>query len=124
MGRYQIRLEDPEAGAYTVRTQYGATALQPVKFAVDGAALGERPEASYNRPLLERIASVTGGVLNPTPDDLRALPSVVNEKVDLISPLMILAALCLLLEILLREVWDGRLPRKSLRFIIGSSTRL
>lgn len=124
MGRYQIRLEDPEAGAYTVRTQYGATALQPVKFAVDGAALGERSEASYNRPLLERIASVTGGVLNPTPDDLRALPSVVNEKVDLISPLMILAALCLLLEILLREVWDGRLPRKSLRFIIGSSTRL
>lgn len=102
-GHYQARLPGASAGTYRATVSLAAQRLPDVAWTLSGEIFGEQQHRAPNLPLLQSIASRTGGKVNPSPEDLRPLMTQALEKRDL-AHLFLLAALALFLaELLLRE---------------------
>ncbi len=102
-GHYQARLDRPTAGTYKATVRVGDATLPTVAWTLSGELFGEQPRRRPNTPLLEQIASQTGGKVNPSAEDLKSSISVLSDKEGK-QPLFLLIALALLFaEILVRE---------------------
>jgi len=102
-GRFIAKIDRATAGTYRAQFKVGQFALTPVAWRLSGELFGERRGNGFNQPLLERIASETGAMLNPTPADLRALKRDRTQRESLSFWLAVLAAAALLINVLLRE---------------------
>jgi len=91
------------AGRYEVSAKVGARALTPVAFNVSGESFGEKKGRGFNTALLERLASATGGEINPGIAKVRESLREERQVKDLSSPLFALALLSFLVEVVLRE---------------------
>lgn len=103
-GNYDSRVEGIQAGKYELRLDAAGQALTPVAFYLSGDLFGEKKGKGFNIPLLSRLASQTGGAINPDPDTLKGKTSIREEKTDLVPYLLGLALLLFALEIFVREV--------------------
>jgi uncharacterized membrane protein len=104
-GLYESRLKAAIPGRYELRgiAAHGGK-LTPVSFYVSGELFGERKGLGFNRVLLERIASETGGQSNPAPQTLSQFAYTRYLRQDVSQWLIVAAMVALLMSILLREV--------------------
>jgi uncharacterized membrane protein len=102
-GHYQARLDRPTAGTYKATVRVGDTVLPTVAWTLSGELFGEQPRKQPNTPLLEQIASRTGGIVNPSAADLKRSLTVLSDKSNKEHLFVILAAILLFAEILVRE---------------------
>jgi Ca-activated chloride channel homolog len=107
-GELSGSVEAPRPGTYyiTLRSPRGAAehAYPPLAYTVSPAAFAETPRPDPNYSLAERLASATGGRLNPDPGDL-ALARPTLERRATLSAWPIAAAIILLIaEALVRRL--------------------
>jgi uncharacterized membrane protein len=110
-GHYQARLDRPTAGTYKATVRVGDTALPTIAWTLSGELFGEQTRKQPNTALLEQIASRTGGVVNPSADDLKGSLTVLSDKHNREHLFVLLAMALLFIEILVREF--GRRLRRS-----------
>lgn len=103
-GRYKASIADAIAGRYDLEAKIGNSKLNPVAFHLSGDLFGEKKGQGYNIPQLEKLASETGGMLNPPAAELLKEANRSITKTDLSSIFYILATILFLLEILKREL--------------------
>jgi len=103
-GHFQARIESPQAGDYEFAANVSGRKLTAVAFNLSSELFGERHWRGFNLPTLQKLASETGGKINPTLQDLREQNTVAREKYDLSQFFFGLAILFLLAEIILREI--------------------
>ena len=102
-GRFTAKVEHATAGTYHAKFKVGSFSLTPVAWALSGELFGERRGNGINQPLLERIASETGAIINPAPEDLQALKRDRTQRESLSFWLALLAVILLLVNVLVRE---------------------
>lgn len=102
-GHYQARLPGATAGTYRAVISLGDQKLPEVAWTLSGELFGEKQHRAPNVSLLERIASATGGKLNPSAEELKPLMTEVLDKRDLTHYFLIAALALLFLEVLARE---------------------
>jgi Ca-activated chloride channel homolog len=108
-GHYQAALERAVAGKYEIRAKAGTHFLTPAGFYLSGELFGEKKGQGFNLALLERLGAVSGGKINPTPEDLRSVERKRVGRRDLSWVLITLGLILVLFEILQREVlWRYR----------------
>lgn len=107
-GRFRAQVPEVSAGTYQLELRVGERRLTPVAFQLPGTLFGEQIGQGFNRPLLERLALESGGTVNAPLEALRAERTVRSERRPLTTWFVLAALLCMLLEILTREVWRGR----------------
>ncbi len=103
LGHFKATVDDSIAGKYEFNASVGDKKITPVAFYLAGDLFGEKIGKGYKRDFLEKLASSSGGKINPTKEDLLAHGNKVSTKKDLTFPLIALAIFFLLLEILSRE---------------------
>lgn len=103
-GRYKTEIKDPLPGKYELQGLVDESKLTPVAFELSGELFGEKKGRGFNLPLLEEIASATGGKVNPSLEDVRASKGEKIERTDLSSLFVLMAILCLAAEIFVREL--------------------
>jgi hypothetical protein len=86
----------------------GETTLTDVAWALSGELFGEHTYPRPNMVLLEKVASMTGGKVNPTADDIRERLTATTERTDQSSLFLQLALLAVFLEITARELLRGK----------------
>ena len=106
-GHYKALIKNPQAGKYEFSGEAGKQELLPIAFNLDEDLFGEKNKG-FNLSLLERLASLTGGKVNPEINDLNSQSYEKIEKKELGFYFFLAALLILLIDILLRE-------RKSIR---------
>lgn len=107
-GRYRAALPAATAGTYQLSLAAGQRPFTPVAFELSGELFGERKGLGFNVPLLEAIASASGGKSNPNLAELNQASSEVSQT-PLTPYILVLALLMLLAEIVIREL--GFVPR-------------
>jgi hypothetical protein len=110
-GRFRASVPGALAGVYRValRTTEEEHRFAPVAFEVSGEAFGERRGEGFKIPLLEDLAAVTGGQINPEREAIEKLALVRKERTRLIHYLLIAAVILFVLEVLSRELGIRRL---------------
>lgn len=113
-GHFTARLANATAGTYRATVTLGSTPrsgskkvsqeLPEVAWEIDASQFGERPHRQPDRALLGVIARATGGVVDPTSEDLRALMRQEGDKRFYTHELLVAALGLLVLELLLRVV--------------------
>ena len=102
-GRYAARVEPVIPGPHTLQLSVDGASLPKIGLYLSGDKFGEQMGKGFNFSLLEKLATQTGGIVNPTVEVLRT-GSVFQEKSRDHTPLVLaLAFLLLLLEISARE---------------------
>lgn len=107
-GELRGSLEAPLAGTYYIELKSAPGGKErifpPLAFTVSPAVLAELPRPDPNYGLLERLASATGGRLNPAPAEVElARPTL--ERRDPVGRYLLLAAMVLLIgEALVRRL--------------------
>jgi Ca-activated chloride channel family protein len=104
-GHYRGSFATSVPGDYRVdvRTARGSVTESPLGYTVPTSATVERPRHEPNWALLDEIARVTGGEVNPTPD--RILPAPIPERTEPLAPLLLAAAIAIfLLELIVRRL--------------------
>lgn len=109
--RFRAELRSPKPGRYDFSGKFGGKDLIPVAYYLSGTLFGERKGQGFNIPLLQYIASQTGGVFNPAPKALLSDSSKKTEKIPLINYFLIGAIVFILYEIACREGVIGNLER-------------
>jgi uncharacterized membrane protein len=110
-GHYQAHVAQPMAGRYEATFTVNDVQLPKVAWSIDGEAFGERPHYKPNQAFLERLASLTGGKLNPKISDLKGMLKTATDTKSY-APLALLAALLLFFaEIIARETLVKRRAR-------------
>jgi hypothetical protein len=111
-GRFKAVVPGALAGVYRValRTNQEMHRFAPVAFEVSGEAFGERRGEGFRIPLLEDLAAVTGGQINPGPEAIEKLVLVRKEQTRLMHYLLLAAVVLFLLEVLSRELGIRRFP--------------
>jgi hypothetical protein len=89
--------------------------ITPISFVLSGDLFGEKKGRGFNSALLNELAVISGGMVNPEAQDILRLAKPEVRKIPLTFPLVALAAVLFLLEILIREV--GHLFRGSISTI-------
>jgi len=102
-GHYQGRLPKAAAGKYTASILIGEAALPPIAWEISEDSFTERPHFKPNTPLLQQIASRSGGMVNPDKEALAKQLEVATNKRDLSRVFVSIALLFFLLEIVCRE---------------------
>lgn len=110
-GHYQAKLDRPTAGTYRATVRVGDTVLPTIAWTLSGELFGEQPRKQPNTLLLEQIASRTGGIVNPSAQDLKSSLTVLSDKSNKEQFFVLLAMILLFVEILVREF--GRRMRRS-----------
>ncbi|MCB0322197.1 MAG: VWA domain-containing protein [Bdellovibrionales bacterium] len=122
-GRFEAAIENGRPGDYKITIAYGELQLPPVAITLGGEAFGESPGRGVNLATLEQIAYVSGGVLNPTHDQVQGHERVSEETEHLLTPLVLLALLLVLFDVFLREVGLPRFRRNVGRTDDGVSNK-
>lgn len=103
LGRYVGTLAKAMAGKYEIQMTAGQKKLTPAAFAISGELFGERKGEGINASLLQSLAQISGGHVNPSRSELDGNMTVRESTVRL-SPWLMLAAFALILiNIWLRE---------------------
>lgn len=102
-GRYLASLDRVIPGRYEFIGESAGRKMTPVAFLLSGELFGERRGEGYNLPLLSAVASLSGGKLNPQASDLTALTLARVTKSEQSHWWLLLSALLIVLEVLLRE---------------------
>ncbi|MDZ4786740.1 MAG: glutamine amidotransferase [bacterium] len=105
-GRFKAQVSDVIAGKYEFKAKISGKGLTPISFYLSGDLFGEKTGRGFNKVLLTNLANSTAGVINPSAQDLRSVGNKEIKKTYLTYPLLGLAVVLLLLEILLREAGD------------------
>lgn len=103
-GRFIARVTRPEAGRYRAKLLAEETALPEVGWSISGELFGERKDLPPNRVLLDRLASSTGGKVNPSKADIVSQAMGKPTRYYPVLPLLALALLLFLLEVCAREL--------------------
>lgn len=111
-GSYQARLPGATAGTYRALVSLGDQKLPEVAWTLSGELFGEQQHRAPNVSLLERIASATGGKLNPSAEELKPLMTEVLDKRDLTHYFLIASLALLFFEVLVREAFRSLAPRR------------
>ncbi len=113
-GRYLAEVPGVTAGKYNFKANIGKKIVTPLSFVLSGDLFGEKKGRGFNLELLNELAALSGGMVNPEAQDVLRLAKPEVRKVPLTFPLVAIAAILFLLEILIREVGHlirGRAPR-------------
>jgi uncharacterized membrane protein len=102
-GRYLAEVPDIIAGQYEFRSFIGKKPLTPISFILPGDLFGEKQGRGTNMQLLEQLAVQTGGVVNPSKQEILVKAEPKRIKFKLSSLIIALASMLLLLEIIMRE---------------------
>jgi Ca-activated chloride channel family protein len=107
-GEFSGSIDAPSPGTYYIelRSPAGATAQKfpPLAYTVSPAVMAELPRPEPNYGLLERLASATGGRLNPTAAEVGLSRPVLERRESLNSFLIIAAMILLIGEALTRRL--------------------
>jgi uncharacterized membrane protein len=110
-GHYQARVSQPAPGTYKANISLLEASLPEVAWEVSADSVGERPHPTPNRELLEKIASLTGGKVDPLASDLMVLKEKGAQGESLAHLFSILALALFFTEVLTRE-FGSRLRRR------------
>ena len=102
-GRFEARIENGRPGDYKLQLNYGSTKLPDLEVTLGGDLFGEIRGAGLNVPLLENLAYLTGGKINPKPEEIQGRERVTRNKEHLFLPLLIAAFVLVMLEAFIRE---------------------
>jgi Ca-activated chloride channel homolog len=108
-GHYQARVPKAAPGRYAATVSIGNASLPEVAWEISDDTFTERPHFKPNMPLLQQIASRSGGLVNPDKDALTKYLQMTTDKKDLSRAFASLALLLFILELLVREF--GRVLR-------------
>lgn len=103
-GHYQARAPRAAPGRYLASISLGDATLPEIAWEVSDEAFTERPHFKPNTPLLQQIASRSGGILNPDQAALKRYLEMATTKRELARAFASLALLLFVLEILVREM--------------------
>ncbi len=102
-GRYSAKLNDALAGDYKAHIFYGNLKFPEIAFNLSPNSLGEIVGAGLNLELLENIAYLTGGKINPQAEEVLKNTRKISTKNSLITAFFILAFMLIIIEAFLRE---------------------
>lgn len=102
-GHYQARVPKAAPGTYVASVAIGTATLPEVAWEVSDETFSERPHFKPNMPLLQQIASRSGGLLNPDKEALSTYLEMSATKRDLSRFFASLALLFFILELMVRE---------------------
>jgi uncharacterized membrane protein len=103
-GHYQAHVSQPMAGRYEATFLVNDIQLPKVAWSIDGEAFGERPHYKPNQAFLERLASLTGGKIDPTASDLAGMLKTTTDTKSYAHLALLTALLLFFAEILVREI--------------------
>lgn len=104
-GLYEARVRSPLPGRYELRARASiASKLTPVAFYLSGELFGERKGLGFNRGLLQRLASESGGAVNPGAEQLKGFAQIRKEQSSLAPLFTLLGMGILTLSVILREL--------------------
>jgi Ca-activated chloride channel homolog len=112
LGHYRAQIDSPLAGRYEFNGQVGSKPLLPVAFNLSGELFGEKKGKGYDMKMLKKLASVTGGKINPSVEDLQKQSYVSIERKKIAHYFLIVALVFLVFEILWREVLGGNINQR------------
>jgi hypothetical protein len=107
-GHYQARIPQPAPGTYKAKIS-----LPEVAWEVSSETVGERPHSEPHRALLEQIASLTGGKVDPVASDLTTSKAEASRGEPLAHLFSILALALFFAEVLTREFGSRFLRRRA-----------
>lgn len=110
-GHYQARAPKAAPGRYIASISLGEAVLPEIAWEVSDESFTERPHFKPNTPLLQQIASRSGGILNPDEGALKRYLEIATTKRELARAFASLALLLFVVEILFREF--GRLKTRA-----------
>ncbi|MEY4668746.1 MAG: hypothetical protein RL518_1445 [Pseudomonadota bacterium] len=102
-GHYQARLPKAAPGTYMATVSIGTATLPEVGWDISDETFSERQHFKPNMPLLQQIASRSGGLVNPDNEALLKYLQMTTAKKDLSRTFSSLALLLFVLELLIRE---------------------
>ena len=100
-------IDAPEPGTYYIEVKSAdrkATPLPPLAYTVSPAVTAELPRPEPNYALLERLASATGGRLNPSTSDVEITRPTLERRESLDAYLVVVAMILLIGEALVRRL--------------------
>jgi Mg-chelatase subunit ChlD len=107
-GEYSGSIDAPTPGTYyiTMKAPAGskATTFPPLAYTVSPAVMAELPRPAPNYGLLERLASATGGRLNPSATEIGLSRPTLERRESLNSFLIVAAMIVLIGEALVRRL--------------------
>ena len=121
-GRFKGVVENIRPGDYRVQIFYGTQKFPVIGVALDGGLFGEAPGRGLNRANLSELAALTGGLINPKPNQVSRSTRMSENTTHLFPPLIIPAFVLLILEVFLRELGFGAI-RSRLRTVISAQER-
>lgn len=102
-GRYKAHIPQLKSGRYQLKLKSGDLQSPPVAFQISPESLGETKGKGINKGALKALANATGGVVNPTKEQIPTTEIKIPLRKDLRPYLFILALIAFTLEIILRE---------------------
>jgi uncharacterized membrane protein len=102
-GHYQARVPKAAPGTYVAAVTIGNAALPDVAWEISDETFSELPHFKPNMPLLQQIASRSGGLVNPDREALTTYLQMATAKKDLSRTFASLALVLFILELLVRE---------------------
>ena len=103
-GHYRAEIPSAIPGKYEFHGTFDTKKLTPVAFEVSGELFGEKKGRGFNIPLLEELAGISGGKVNPGLENIKASKTVKTEKADSSAWFIALSILLFALDILVREL--------------------
>lgn len=103
-GRFSTTLDNAKPGDYQLNISYGQLKLPPLGLSLSGDLFGEKAGQGLNLENLSRLASLSGGKLNPNPQDLIFNKREQRQQKDLFPPLVLFAFILILSEAFIREL--------------------
>ncbi len=103
-GRFHSALSEGRPGDYKLSILYGKAKLPPLALTIGGDAFGERPGQGILAQTLSDVAFLSGGMINPSPEQVEGLSRTIEKTEHLFIPLVVLAFLLILLEAFVREL--------------------
>ncbi len=110
-GRFSAAIEHGRPGDYRLNFSYGNVKFPPLAITVSADSFGEVPGRGLNVQTLADLAYLTGGVINPSADQLSPGSRTTESSKHLFPPLVILAFVLLMLEAFIRELGSQLVSR-------------
>ena len=111
-GHYQARVPKAAPGKYVAAVTIGNATLPDVAWEISDETFSELPHFKPNMPLLQQIASRSGGLVNPDKEALTKYLQMTTTKKDLSRTFASLALLLFIFELLVREFGRGFTGRR------------
>jgi hypothetical protein len=103
-GHYQAKIATKESGAFDIRVTHPLRSVPPLKIFLNNSPQSERLSTEYNSDLLGRLATASGGKINPTEKNFENLKkSPLKSRLDIRPYLLGLFVVLLILETFIRE---------------------